>query len=100
LTLTKNAGMPENFRIIMYYEKQEKEGNLQVEINREPSKSTYLLSIRFQKIFFNCEYQLLRNKINKMKRKNEAKGQIGYRVGTGTSSLKANLVYKKVNMKC
>jgi hypothetical protein len=58
LTVWENAGLPENFRIMMDYKKQgkKKEGNLLDEIYG--LRNLYILSIRFKKILIVCEYQL------------------------------------------
>jgi hypothetical protein len=55
----ENAGMFENCRFMMDYEKQEKkeEENLQAEIHCLQNLYT-VLSFRFHTIFFVCEYQL------------------------------------------
>jgi hypothetical protein len=55
LTVEKNVGMPENFRIAMDYEYQEKKK--EIYLLKYIVFEIYILCIRFQKIFFVWEYQ-------------------------------------------
>jgi hypothetical protein len=56
LTVEKNLGAPQNYRFMMDYEYQEKKK----EFYQLKYKvfTIYILSIRFHKIFFVCQYQL------------------------------------------
>jgi hypothetical protein len=54
-----DAGMPENYKLMMDYEYQGKKEEIH-ELQYIVSE-IYILSIRFHKIFFVCEYQLCKS---------------------------------------